>query len=208
VARTRTRRGKYDRSQSAAERKADQRTKLLDVATQVFASKGYQDATVEAIIDRAGMSRRTFYEHFRDLRDVLAQVYDRAAMISLTMVASSARAHGDPFDALRAGVAAYLTAVASYPEVARVLFVEYRQGGGDFERRYQRDSARYAELLRELLLAAYKAKRLDREPSETSVFTLAKGIEALAMRAIVQGEHRRLPKLAPEIAELVIAAFR
>jgi AcrR family transcriptional regulator len=208
VARTKTRRGKYDRSQSAAERKTDQRTKLLDVATQVFATKGYQDATVEAIIERAGMSRRTFYEHFSDLRDVLAQVYDRAAMISLTMVASSARAHADPFEALHAGVAAYLTAVASYPDVARVLFAEYRQGGSDFEKRYQRDSARYAELLRELLLVAYKANKLEREPTEASVFTLAKGIEALAMRAILAGEHRRLPKLAPEISELVIAAFR
>src|SRR6185503_12249202 len=174
-------RGKYDRTMSAAQRQADQRTKLLDAATHVFATTGYLAATVEAIVERAGMSRRTYYEHFIDLRDVLAQVYDRAAMVSLTMVSSSARAHDDPMDALRAGLTAYLTAASTYPDVARVMFAEYRLGGADFEARYQRDSAHYAELLLELLENAHAKKKLRRNPTDLVVFTLAKGIEAVAM---------------------------
>jgi AcrR family transcriptional regulator len=52
-------RGKYDRSLTAAARLADQRTKLLDAATSVIAAKGFGETTVEAIVARAGMSRRT-----------------------------------------------------------------------------------------------------------------------------------------------------
>jgi len=201
-------RGKYDRTMSAAQRQADQRTKLLDAATHVFATTGYLGATVEGIVERAGMSRRTYYEHFVDLRDVLGQVYDRAAMVSLTMVSSSARAHDDPFDALRAGLAAYLMAAATYPDVARVMFKEYRLGGTDFEARYQRDSAHYAELLLELLQQAHARKKLKRAPTELVVFTLTKGIEAVAIRAILKGEHKKLPNLADELYEMLVGAFR
>jgi len=201
-------RGKYDRTMTAAERQADQRTKLLDAATIVIASNGFQATTVEAIVERAGMSRRTYYEHFADVRDILAQIYERAAAISLTMVTSSARAHTEPLEALRAGLAAYFFAVASYPEVARVMFQEYRLGGRDFEARYQRDSARYAELLFELLEGVHRAGHVARRPTETAAYTLAKGIEALAVRAIAQGAQAELPALAPDIYDLVLAALR
>jgi len=193
---------------TAAERQVDQRTKLLDAATIVIATKGFSETTVEAIVARAGMSRRTYYEHFSDVRDVLAQIYERAATISLTMVTSSARAHADPLEALRAGITAYFLAVATYPDVARVMFQEYRQGGRDFETRYQRDSSRYAELLLELLAAVHAAGHLARKPTEASVFAVAKGIEALAVRAIARDEHTRLQALVPEVLELVIAPFR
>jgi len=208
VAKRRSARGKYDRTMSAAERHGDQRTKLLDAATSVIASKGFGETTVEAIVARAGMSRRTYYEHFSDVRDVLAQIYERAATISLTMVTSSARSHSDPRESLRAGIAAYFMAVATYPEVARVMFQEYRQGGRDFEARYQRDSARYADLLLELLQSVHAAGHVAKRPTETTVFAISKGIEGLAVRAIAQGEHRGLDALVPEIYELVLAPFR
>jgi len=201
-------RGKYDRTMSAAERQVDQRTKLLDAATSVIATKGFTETTVEAIVARAGMSRRTYYEHFTDVRDVLAQIYERAATISLTMVTSSARAHADPLEALRAGITAYFMAVSTYPEVARVMFQEYRQGGRDFEARYQRDSARYAELLLELLQAVYEAKQLAKKPTEPTVFAVSKGIEGLAVRAIANGQQTKLHALVPEIYDLVLAPFR
>jgi AcrR family transcriptional regulator len=201
-------RGKYDRSLTAAARQADQRTQLLDAATSVIAAKGFGATTVEAIVARAGMSRRTYYEHFTDVRDVLAQIYERAATISLTMVTSSARAHTDPLEALRAGLAAYFLAVSTYPEVARVMFQEYRQGGRDFETRYQKDSARYAELLLEMLQAVHKTGQLSKKPTEATVFAVAKGIEGLAVRAIATRQHAELHMLLPEMLELTLSPFR
>src|SRR5512142_3344759 len=70
-------RGKYDRSRSPDERQKEQQRRLLEAAAHVFAEKGWADATVEAIVNRAGMSRRTFYEHFDDLRDCLLTLHDR-----------------------------------------------------------------------------------------------------------------------------------
>jgi len=203
-----SRRGKYDRSLSTTERRADQHAKLLDVATQVIASDGFSQTTVESIVAKAGMSRRTFYEHFDDVRDVLSNVYDRAAQISFTMVASRVRAEPDPLTGVRLGAATYFEAVATYPEVARVMFEEYRLAGPDYEARYQRDSLKYAELMFESLKAAFEKGQLTRLPTERVVYVFSKGIEALAMREIARGEQKKLPAMADEISELVISAFR
>ena len=63
--------GKYDRGRSPRERWDEQHTKLLEAATVVIARRGFGAAAVEGVIAQAGMSRRTFYEHFDDMHDLL-----------------------------------------------------------------------------------------------------------------------------------------
>src|SRR5882724_3806888 len=45
---------------------ASQRGRLLDAMAEVVAEKGYQATTVADVVERAGVSRRTFYEQFPD----------------------------------------------------------------------------------------------------------------------------------------------
>src|SRR3954463_6586898 len=45
-------------------RGSDRRTQLLDAARNVFAKKGYEDATVSEIVGRAGVAQGTFYLYF------------------------------------------------------------------------------------------------------------------------------------------------
>src|SRR3954452_14907410 len=42
-------------------RGSDRRTQLLDAARNVFAKKGYEDATISEIVARAGVAQGTFY---------------------------------------------------------------------------------------------------------------------------------------------------
>src|SRR5918996_5397040 len=53
-----------------------QRDRMLDAMAQACAFEGYGGATVAAVIARAGVSRRTFYEHFRDREDCFLAAYD------------------------------------------------------------------------------------------------------------------------------------
>ena len=202
-----TRRGKYDRTVSTEARYTEQHTKLLDFATQLFSAKGFAATTVAQIIAKAGMSRRTFYEHFDDLREVLAEVYERAADVGFTLVAHQGRAEIDPLAQIRAGLTAYFSVVATYPDVARVMFQEYPAAGREFAARYQADSMRYGTLLHESLLAAHAQGMIAKAPTELAVFMLFKGIEMLAVAQIAKREHATLPLLAPELADVIIDAF-
>jgi AcrR family transcriptional regulator len=59
----------YDRPMPRWE--PDTQDRLKRAAFELFASRGYQETTVEAIAERAGVSRRTFHRWFPDKREVL-----------------------------------------------------------------------------------------------------------------------------------------
>ena len=46
-------------------------------AAEVFAETGLAEATVQQVLERAGVSRRTFYQYFTGKEDVMAAVYDQ-----------------------------------------------------------------------------------------------------------------------------------
>jgi len=49
----------------------DSRGRLGQAALELFAERGFEDTTVEAIAARAGVTERTFFRHFADKREVL-----------------------------------------------------------------------------------------------------------------------------------------
>src|SRR5258708_16794739 len=54
---------------------ANQSERILSAVAQAAAELGYAEMSVEAIIARAGVSRRTFYEHFRNMENAFRAAY-------------------------------------------------------------------------------------------------------------------------------------
>jgi AcrR family transcriptional regulator len=48
----------------------DARGRLQQAAMELFRERGYNDVTVAEIADRAGLTKRTFFNHFADKREV------------------------------------------------------------------------------------------------------------------------------------------
>ncbi len=202
-----TTRGKYDRGQSAKERRAQQHAALLDAATTVFARIGFAHASVESIVKRARMSRRTFYEHFKDLADVLHHVHDRAANIAFAMISAQLAATADPLDRIALGIHAYLGAIAANKEAARVVFREARSAGPEWEPRRERESQRYTHLLLEALHDAHRQGKISGPPDETIAYALTTGIEGVALRYISRNEEEKAAEAAPALVALAFRAF-
>src|SRR6516162_10790620 len=55
---------------------ANQRERILSAVAEAVAELGYAEMSVEAIVVRAGVSRRTFYEHFKNKEDAFLAAYD------------------------------------------------------------------------------------------------------------------------------------
>src|SRR5687767_14112073 len=106
-------RGKYDRSQTASERAAERRERLLDSATEVFAQRGYAGTRVDDIVEHAGISRRTLYEDFDSVEQILSEVYDRANRIAFATILERLVPVTDPVERVRTGVTAYYEMIAS-----------------------------------------------------------------------------------------------
>lgn len=201
-------RGKYDRAQSPAQRHEEQRVRLLGAAAEVFAAKGFANTSVADIVAAAGMSRRTFYEHFDDLRDVLLQVHERASNLAFRYVESRARAEAEPNARVRAGVEAFLTVLAEQGDLARVLFREVRAAGPKNEAVHEAQISRYVGLVFEGVADAYAKGTATRPPDELTIFALVSAMEAVALRYVVRREEARAIEAAPMLVELMVRAFK
>ncbi len=101
------------------------RARILRGAAKVFGERGYGASSVEAILDAAQVSRRTFYRTFRSKEDVLRTLFDLSVQMLLRAVREPV---GGPrmsrAELAQAGVEAYLRVHADAGPLARVLLLE------------------------------------------------------------------------------------
>jgi AcrR family transcriptional regulator len=200
-------RGKYDRNATPDARQKDQLRRLLDAAAHVFAEKGWAGATVEAIVSRAGMSRRTFYEHFEDLRECLLVLHQKVTKASFRAVEAQVQAATETPQMLENGVTALLGGIAMFPHVARVMFREVRAAGPEFEKIHEQMMARFAKLVFDGVQKAHDQGRTSLPADELRVFALVSAMEAVGMRYVLRGEESRALEAAPVLIDMVQRTF-
>jgi AcrR family transcriptional regulator len=139
---------------SREEVELSQRARLLQAATDAVAELGYVKTTVADILTRAGVSRATFYQLFRDKEDCFLAAYQlNADFVAAVMEAEleRVRASGDldPLERLDRVLGVLLTALASAPALARVFLVEvYAAGPAAIEQR-RASLERFADIVAE-----------------------------------------------------------
>ena len=128
-------RGERPPTPRAGEREADrerrqervaaiQRSRILSAVYEVCAERGIGELTVGAVISRAGISRRTFYEQFESIEACVLAAIERALIAARARV-MSAYDREDPWRVrLRAGLVALLEHLDEHPLHARMLLVD------------------------------------------------------------------------------------
>jgi len=82
--------------------------RLLDGTARVAVEQGLRDMTVELILQSASVSRRTFYQHFRNIEEALKAVYERVTIQMVRAIRDRIEPLDDPMRRLFAGLDAYL----------------------------------------------------------------------------------------------------
>jgi AcrR family transcriptional regulator len=108
--------------------KAGQRERLIEAMTQTAARHGYGDASVARVLEQAGVSRATFYEHFADKEACFLAAFEEAAE---RITDALDRIDSEYPPALRAPevIDDLLDNIVSGPAAARILLVEALAGG-------------------------------------------------------------------------------
>ena len=108
-----------------------QQARMLHAITRAVSEKGYAKVTVADVVALAGVSRRTFYEHFDDVEHCFVVAYETATRQILTAVAEAVQTAASPdwHDRFEVAIAAYADTLASDPHMARACLV-YVHGAG------------------------------------------------------------------------------
>jgi AcrR family transcriptional regulator len=183
-----------------------QRVRMLAAMVQAVADKGYARVAVADVIERAGVSRKTFYEQFANKEDCFLAAYDATVddLLATIDVALEALAP-DWLAAHRAAVGAYLEALAASPEFAKALLIEVLGAGPEALDRRAAVQDRFAAQLRDVHRRARQdIPEIPEVPPHT--YRAAVGaVNELVTAHVLEHGADTLPELADAILDVQLA---
>ena len=184
---------------------AVQRERLIAAMLRAASELGYRDANVQDVIERAGVSRPTFYEHFSNKEDCFLTAFDVTATRLRERIAAAVEKGGDNLrDRLRFGLETLLHFASTEPDAARTLVVEARAASPDAVQRRDELLDHFTACIdiqvRELLPDA---------PSYSPITAagIVGGVEALLYSRLCKGELDDLDSLLPSMMYFLVLPF-
>jgi AcrR family transcriptional regulator len=110
-------------SNKNAQRARTTRARLMATAKELFAERGFDNTSVELVLERAGVSKGSLYHHF-DSKDALFEaVLDETEGEVAAALVKAAGTSRDPIEALRASCKAWLR-LARDPVVRQIVLLD------------------------------------------------------------------------------------
>lgn len=169
---------------------------MLDAVADVVSFQGYAAMSVEEIVSAAGVSRRTFYDHFAGKEDAFLQAFDQVTGELLRRINAAYDSSATFGEAVVACLREFLQFAASDPRFADMCIVEVLAAGpAAIERR----NAVLGELAA-LLERGAQSVPGGLHPRPLRAKTVIGGIFEVVYSRVLQGHAGELPSLLPDLA--------
>jgi AcrR family transcriptional regulator len=186
---------------------ASQRGRMLAAMADAVAAKGYAATTVADVVAGAGVSRKTFYEHFRDKEECFLAAFDAGVDLLLAAIVAAQPPDDSWIALMRARVRAYLDTLASNPAFARTFLIEVFAAGPRALDRRADVLRRFARLFRDLHDEA-RRQFPQLPPVPEAIYVAAVGaINELVSDFAREGRTAELPQLEDTLLYLQVALF-
>lgn len=184
----------------------EHRVRLLQAMAKVATAKGLAATTIADIVREAGVSKRTFYEHFDSKEACFLALYRAASGAALKTLREAVQPDRPWQTQVEQVLGAYLAHLSGGPGLIRTLFVEIHHLGTE-------GLAVRREVMQELADFMARTVNTSAQPGVGPGHTLSPamalaavgGINELVLAAVERGETERLTDLAPCASELVRA---
>lgn len=127
---------------------ANQRRRIFEGLAAALAYHGYEDTKIADVIELAGLSRATFYEHFKGKEACFAAAYEDGVERLAAAVEAAAAEEPDWEGQVSAGLRVGLEFLAADPPLAYLLLVESLAASRPARLEHERSLVRLAEALR------------------------------------------------------------
>jgi AcrR family transcriptional regulator len=145
----------------------ERRERILEAASQVFADRGYDGASIEEIADAAGITRPVIYDHFDSKRDLHISLLDLHVEQLLGFMGERVASQESSEARLEAGMRAFFEFVETHPYAWRIVFRDPAPADEEIVEAHQRVNGRVSEALVAMIgatpIAEQPSDRVDRE---------------------------------------------
>jgi AcrR family transcriptional regulator len=182
-----------------------QRRRLFDAASRVFARAGYAEATAEAIAREAGMSKATFYEHFDNKEDCIIALFDQSSETVLTTMAGAREslAQMDPVDRIRGAIHALFAVLAANPQTAQTVVVEIIGAGPRAMERRDKALTQLADFVYDNNADDAATGQAPRFASRHDAFAYVGAVVELVSRHLRTGVPEDVHELEPVVERII-----
>ena len=174
----------------------DQRSRLIEAMVQLAGERGYAVTTVADVIARAEVSRKTFYAHFGERRDLLLAAFDTVAPAAFEEVRAASKRTGGPTRQLEALMRRLCRVARESPSTIALSTIEIAAIDPEGVERRDRLIGDYGEVIDECLRA--ESSRAALSPVLTRA--LAGGAQRTIDTYLRTERAEQLSALAPELA--------
>jgi AcrR family transcriptional regulator len=171
-----------------------QRDRLLIAVAECSLHGGYQAATIEEITARAGVSKKTFYEHFKSKDEIFLAAYQEAFEQLRTAVNRAFLSEEQWAARVAAALAEFLGFLAEHPAFAHLCIVEVHSAGRIALERRSNALEFFAEYF-----DLGRREVADRQVPALTAQTIVGGIHEVVYRHILEGRTGELRSLLPEL---------
>jgi AcrR family transcriptional regulator len=176
---------------------------MLAAMADVCAERAVPNVTVAHIVERSGVSRRTFYEVFEDRDDCFLAAFDDALARASDYVLPAYRTAGTWRERIRAGLKALLEFLDDEPNRGRLLIAEALAAGPAALQRRQ-------QVLTKIVAAIDEGRAEARNGAEPSQLT-AEGVVGAVLSVIhsrvLEGSGEALSPLAGELMAMIVLPY-
>jgi len=196
--------GRHDLSRD--EVLASQRGRIMRAALLELGSCGAGAMTVGGLVERAKVSKKTFYENFEGLDSCIAESLQTLNIVVGSEMARAAEAADStqPFARLRAVVADLLKAAVDEPIVATALLAS----GFGLEEQNAKAWLDFDDIRTKLVMSWYEDERNRTPDLPTTTFAQANAafaaLEYAVLRLLVVGEQGDLSTQVDELTALLV----
>jgi len=190
------------RGQTAEERQAGRRERLIEAGIELFGTRGYANTPVKAICEEAGLTERYFYETFSDREALLTEVYDiLIADCARASVEAIEAAGDDLIESMSAGLRAFAHQLAEDPRRARIQEIESVGVSEALEARRRDAIHAFANLIADRVRAAGTVR------AGLSLDVIALGLVGLVNEQLIEFVLGRIDLTLDELVDNQIAVF-
>jgi AcrR family transcriptional regulator len=185
---------------SAPEVSAHQRTRLCEAMIEIVAESGYDAVTVRGLTRLAGVSSRSFYQHFDDKQECFLATQERLVLTSVRNIVRAQRPGLDWPERLRLSLRGLMREIVAEPQRARLVLVEA------FAVEPAAEQLVHAKSLFESAVRSCGS----RGPGGVAlppfmVSAIVAGVTRIARVRVLDGRERELPELVDELMEWALS---
>ena len=185
------------------ELRASQRGRLICAMADSVAAKGYAETSVADVIALAGISRRTFYDHFKDKEDCFLAAYDEGARATYDAMVAAAEGLDDWRLILDSVLTTWLEFLEADLAFTRAYMIEFWGAGDAARERWKRRRDRTGGLLKALHEMARKEDPSIVPVSDTVIAAVVGGVNRVLISHVLDGREEPITSLKPELIRFI-----